>query len=404
MAAFEYVALDRKGKKVKGVQEADTARQVRQILRDKALAPMSVEAVVEKEGRISAKGGSRRSIKASDLALFTRQLATLVGSSLPIEEALKAVSQQTEKSRIKSMIMAVRSRVVEGHTLADAMSDFPYVFDSMFRAMVDAGERSGHLDEVLMRLADYTEQRHQMRQKIMLAMMYPSLLTIVAIGVVSGLLAFVVPKVVEQFTRTEQALPTVTTVLIAISDFIRAHGLVTLIVIVVLVIGYNLAMKKKGFRYLVHRRQLTMPIFGKVIRGLNTARFARTLSILTASGVPLLEGMKIAGAVLTNDKLSEAVEGATDMVREGSSLRIALQETHYFPPMMLHMIASGEKSGELEGMLSKAADNQEREFQNMVSVVLGLFEPLIILLMGGAVLFIILAILLPIFEMNDLVK
>jgi general secretion pathway protein F len=274
----------------------------------------------------------------------------------------------------------------------------------MFRAMVDAGERSGHLDEVLMRLADYTEQRHQMRQKIMLAMMYPSLLTIVAIGVVSGLLAFVVPKVVEQFTRTEQALPTVTTVLIAISDFIRAHGLVTLIVIVVLVIGYNLAMKKKGFRYLVHRRQLTMPIFGKVIRGLNTARFARTLSILTASGVPLLEGMKIAGAVLTNDKLSEAVEGATDMVREGSSLRIALQETHYFPPMMLHMIASGEKSGELEGMLSKAADNQEREFQNMVSVVLGLFEPLIILLMGGAVLFIILAILLPIFEMNDLVK
>lgn len=402
MAAFEYTALDKRGKQKKGVQEGDNARQVRQHLRDQGMVPLTVEAVVEKESRTSQKG-SRQRIKTADLALITRQLATLVDSGLPLEESLKAVSQQCDRPRLKSMVLAVRARVVEGHTLADSLKDFPHVFNQLYRSMVAAGEKSGNLGEVLERLADYTESSQAMRQKIQVAMIYPSLLILIAIGVVVGLLNFVVPKVVSQFDNMNAELPTVTKVLISISDAVRDYWLMTAIVTICAVVLFSTMMKKDNFKYQVHTLMLKFPLLGKVSLGLNTARFARTLSIMVASGVPLLEGLKIAGQVLLNVRLQDVVSDASIKVQEGSSLRAALQDCGYFPPMMIHMIASGENSGELEQMLSRAASNQEREFDTLISVLLGLMEPLIIVIMGAVVLFIVMAILMPIFSLNNLV-
>lgn len=408
MAAFDYIALDARGKEKKGVLEGDNARQVRAQLRDMGLAPLSVDAVVQKAAAgapVKAGGAGRvRSISSADLALLTRQLATLVRSALPVEEALKAVAEQTEKPRIKSMLLSVRARVVEGHTLADGLADFPGVFSHLFRAMVAAGERSGHLDEVLERLADYTESRQQMKSKIQLALVYPAILTFMAIAVVSGLLAYVVPKVVNQFEHMHAELPLMTRIMIGLSDGLRAYGLLILAAIAGLVFLSRFLLKSDARRQRFHGWILRAPAFGKVVRGLNTARFARTLSILAASGVPLLEGLRISGDVLSNLQLKQAVEDATTRVREGSSLRNALAQSGFFPPMMLHMIASGENSGELEEMLRRAADNQDREFENLVAVSLSLFEPLLILTMGVLVLLIVMAILLPIFQLNTLVN
>lgn len=402
MAAYEYVALDARGKQKKGVLEGDNGRQIRQSLRELGLTALSVEPVAEKEQKISR--GSRQKISASELALITRQLSTLVQSALPLEEALKAVSQQCDKARLKSLVLSVRSNVVEGHTLADSLANFPHVFDELFCAMVSAGEKSGHLDEVLMRLADYTEQRQQMKQKIQIALLYPSILTLIAIGVVSGLLSFVVPKVVEQFANAKAQLPLMTRVLIGISDFIRSYGLWLLAALALLIVVARWLLKREELRFRFHAALLNLPVMGKVIRGLNSARFARTLSIMVASSVPLLDGLRISSEVMTNLRLRRAVEEAAIQVKEGSSLRVALQNVGYFPPMMLHMIASGENSGQLEQMLTRAADNQDREFEGLVAVTLGLFEPVIILVMGAVVMFIVAAILLPIFQLNNLVK
>ncbi|MBI2381372.1 MAG: type II secretion system inner membrane protein GspF [Gammaproteobacteria bacterium] len=406
MAAFEYLALDAKGKEKKGVLEGDNARQVRAQLREMGLAPLAVDAVGQKAavGEAPKRTGFVRRVSAADLALLTRQLATLVRSAMPLEESLKAVAEQTEKPKLKSMLLAVRARVVEGHTLADGLGDFPGVFDRLYCAMVAAGERSGHLDEVLERLADYTESRQQMKSKISLALVYPTILTLMAIAVVSGLLAYVVPKVVSQFEHMHAELPFMTKVMIGLSDGVRAYGLFILAGLVgaFFLVKYLLKTESRQRRF--DGWILRAPMFGKVIRGLNTARFARTLSILTASAVPLLEGLRIAGEVLSNLALKAAVEEATARVREGTSLRQSLAQSGYFPPMMLHMIASGENSGELEDMLKRAADNQDREFENLVAVSLSLFEPLLILTMGLVVLMIVMAILLPIFQLNTLVN
>ena len=403
MAAFEYKALDKSGKQLKGVFEGDSSRQIRQQLREKGLMPIEINQVVNQPAR-SQSWGLKRKISAADLALITRQLATLVQSALPLEESLKAVAEQCEQPRLKSMVMAVRSRVVEGYTLADSLAEFPQVFDKLYTAMVAAGEKSGHLDLVLNRLADYTEQRQQMRSKLMQAMIYPCVLTFVAISVIALLLALVVPKVIEQFIHMGQELPTSTQILIASSDFVRDYGLGILVALMLLMVLFKRWLRKPANELRYHRWLLKLPVIGKVSRGLNTARFARTLSILTASSVPLLESLRIAGEVLANQQIKQAVSEATNYVREGSSLRASLQQTKLFPPMMLHMIASGEKSGELEQMLERAADNQDREFESLTSMALGLFEPMLVVTMAGVVLFIVAAILQPILALNQLVS
>ncbi|TKB46677.1 type II secretion system inner membrane protein GspF [Thalassotalea mangrovi] len=404
MAAFDYQAVNTGGKNIKGVIEGDNARHVRSLLREQGLIPLEVSPSLAKaQQQSAAKSLFARKISSTELALITRQLATLVESGLPLEESLMAVGEQCDKDKLKSMIMSVRSKVTEGYSLAESMAEFPLVFDDLFRAMVAAGEKSGHLDKVLNRLADYTEQRQQTRSQMLQAMIYPIVMLLVASAVIMALLIYVVPQIVSQFEHMGQQLPGMTQFLIASSEFLQDYLLVILIAVFLLYLAFKQMMKRPGFRKSVHQYVLRLPLVGRIIRGLNTARFARTLSILTASAVPLLDSMRIAGDVLTNDFIKEKVQQSADLVREGSSLRKALEQTKLFPPMMLHMIASGEKSGELEQMLGRAADNQDREFSAIVSIALKVFEPLIMVAMAVVVLFIVLAIMLPIIELNTLV-
>jgi general secretion pathway protein F len=404
MAAFEYQALDARGKNAKGVLEADNARHARALLREQKLTPVSVALASQQEKLLaSGKQWFKRNISASELALITRQLATLVEAALPIESALLAVAEQCDKPRLTNMMMAVRSKVVEGYSLAEGLAEFPYVFDHLFRSMVAAGEKSGHLDQVLNRLADYTEQRQHMRSQILQALLYPIILTCFAVLVISILLAAVVPKIVGQFEHMGQSLPGSTLFLIAASDFLRAYGILVLIGIMLGLVLFKRALRKPTVRFRWDQLVLKSRIIGKVTKGLNTARFARTLSILNASAVPLLEAMRISADVLSNTFMKQAVTDATARVREGTSLRNALEQTKLFPPMMLHMIASGEKSGQLDSMLERAANTQDREFETLVTVSLKVFEPVLVAVMAGMVLFIVMAILQPILALNNMV-
>ncbi|MEN8771320.1 MAG: type II secretion system inner membrane protein GspF [Glaciecola sp.] len=407
MAAFAFEAVNPQGKTKKGVLEGDNARQIRQQLREQGLIPVTVEQVKEQQ---TNKNNAfqftlfKPSISAGELALLTRQLATLVEAALPIEEALLAVAEQSEKPRQKNMMMAVRSKVVEGFGLAEALGDFPSIFDTLFIAMVAAGEKSGHLDVVLNRLADYTENREKTRSQVIQAMIYPGLMMFFAVAITVLLLTVVVPKIVTQFEHMGQGLPPITQIVMDISTFLQASWMWVVIALVVAIIGAQRTLRIPAMQLKFHRWILDVPLIGKVNRGLNTARFARTLSILTASAVPLLEAMKIASDVLLNKHIKAQVAESAIMVKEGASLRAALDKTKMFPPMMMHMIASGERSGELQGMLARAADNQDREFESLVGVSLKVFEPLLIVSMAGIVLFIVLAILQPIIALNSMVN
>lgn len=404
MAAFDYQAVDSRGKNKKGVIEGDSAKQVRGLLREQGLIPMEVNPVLAKaESTDKTKRFGRGKISATELALITRQLSTLVESGLPIEESLVAVAEQCDKNRIKSMIMAVRTKVTEGYSLAESMAEYPQIFNRLFRAMVAAGEKSGHLDKVLSRLADYTEQRQQMRSALIQALVYPIIMTVIAISVIAILLTYVVPDIVGQFEHMGQNLPGTTLFLIATSDFLRNYGLIILLLIFASGFIFGQVMKKPAIRIKVHQKLLKLPFVGRVAKGINTARFARTLSILTASAVPLLESMRIAGEVLDNLYIKQKIKEAGDKVREGTSLRVSLEQTKLFPPMMLHMIASGEKSGQLEHMLGRAADNQDRDFEALVNISLKAFEPALMVTMAAVVLFIVLAILQPILQLNTMI-
>jgi len=404
MPAFEFTALDATGREHKGLLEGDSPRAVRQQLRERQWTPLNVQEVAAREAKSARRFSLQRGVAAVDLALMTRQLATLVRSGLPLEESVRAVSQQTEKQRLKSMLLGVRSRVMEGHSLAAGLAEFPHVFPELYRATVAAGEQSGHLDVVLERLADYTESRQQLRQKIQLALFYPALLTLLAISVVVLLLTYVVPQVVQVFQNIGQELPILTRGLIALSDFMRTYGLALLVLLGLAGAGIGWLLRKPGPLRQWHAILLRLPLVSRLTRGLNTARFARTFSILLASGVPVLEALRIAAEVIGNLPMRDAVEAAARKVREGTSIFSALDKSGYFPPMTLHLIASGEASGKLEDMLERAATSQEREIEVMVATLLGLFEPLLIVVMGGLVLIIVLAILLPIFDLNQLVK
>jgi len=404
LGAFEYTAVDATGRERKGVLEGDTARAVRQMLRDQSLLPLAVSEVLLTENRRERKQFSlRRGISAADLSLLTRQIATLVRSGLPLEESLLAVSEQTERPRIRSIIMGVRAKVMEGHALADGLGDFPAVFPELYRATVSAGEQSGHLDTVLERLADYTESREQMRSRTLTAMLYPVLLFIVCVSIVAMLLTFVVPKIVKQFENSKAELPFLTQVLIAFSDFLRNWGLLLLAMIILGSIAFVRWLRDPAARRRFDSFLLRLPLIGKVVRGNNTARFARTFSTLTSSAVPVLEAMRIAGEVVTNLPMRDAVQAAAARVREGAPIGRSLGASKLFPPMMIHLISSGESSGDIETMLDRAATNQEREMDSILGAVVGLLGPLMILVMGGLVLLIVLAMLLPIFQLNQLI-
>lgn len=406
MGAFEFAALDAAGKERKGVLEGDSARQIRQQLRDQGLLPLHVDEVAQRESGQGRRPlfSLSRGISATDLALLTRQLATLARSGLPLDEATATVARQSEKPRLKRLMLGVRAQVMEGHALAEGMGKFPHVFPELYRATVAAGEQTGHLDAVLERLADYTEKRQQLHQRIQLAMFYPIILTVMSILVVVALLTYVVPQVVQVFENVDQELPILTRMLIGTSDFLRDNFILLTLGVVGLVAGTVYVLKRPGPQFAYHRFLLRVPVIGRFVRGVNTARFARTLSILAGSGVPVLEALRIAGQVISNLPMREAVSHAAHRVREGGSLAKSLEHSGYFPPMVINLIASGEASGNLEEMLERAALNQEREHETQIAMLMGLLEPVLILTMGVVVLLIVLAILLPIFQMNQLIK
>jgi general secretion pathway protein F len=406
MGAFAYTALDPQGHQARGVLEGDTARHVRALLRERQLLPVTVTEVAAQESQQQRSGSFSllRRVSASELSLLTRQLATLVKAGLPLEEALLAVSQQTERPRIQSILLGVRAKVLEGHTLAAGLGDFPRVFPEIYRATVSAGEQSGHLDNVLERLADYTEGRELIRQKVLGAMLYPIVLVVMSLTIVSILLTYVVPKVVAVFENGHAKLPLMTRLLVGFSDFLRTDGIWLLLLLLVGTTLFWRWQRGPAARRKVDAALLRLPLAGKLLRGFNTARFTRTLSILTASAVPVLDALRISGEVVTSLPMRDAVTEATARVREGAPIGRSLAASRLFPPMTIHLIASGESSGELEAMLERAALNQERELEGIVTAMTGLLGPLLIVAMGLFVMGIVFAMLLPIFEMNQLIR
>ncbi|HEY0916308.1 MAG TPA: type II secretion system inner membrane protein GspF, partial [Solimonas sp.] len=378
MSAFEYSALDARGRQVKGLIEGDTARQARQLLRDRGLSPLDITEVAERSassGMPFQRGGG---ISHTELSLFTRQLAILVRSGLPLDEALTAVSEQSESKRVQRIALGVRSGVIEGNTLAMSLNQFPNAFPPLFRATIEAGEQSGKLDYILERLAEYVEKRQAMRSKMMIAAVYPLALVTVAILVVIAMLTYVVPQVVSVFDSIDTELPPLTKGMIATSAFLREYGWLLLGLIAAAVFSFSRMMRTDAFKRRIHLSLLRMPIVGRLTRSANTGRFTRTLGILFGSGVPILDAMRIGTQVVDNLPMKEAIEEAAIKVREGATLSRSLNASKLFPPITIHLIASGETSGKLDEMLDRSAENQEREVETLVATLMGVFEPLII--------------------------
>lgn len=408
MGAFEFQALDERGRTQKGILEGDAERHVRSQLRDRGLTPLSVVAV-RKETTSASPSRSfslsrRRRISSRELALVTSQFATLVRAGLSIEECLNALIEQSENIRVRSVMAGVRSRVMEGRSLMVAMADFPETFPDIYRSLIGAGEQSGRLEEILDRLADYTEDRQALQQQVSQAFIYPAVVSVFCLGIVSFLMVYVVPKVTKVFQHTDQALPLPTRIMIGLSDHITTWGLWWLGGVAVAVILAKQALRQRHVREKWHRWLLRMPIAGRLIRGVNAARMASTLGILTSSGIPLLQALRSAIEVVNNLPMRHALEDTLKQVSEGGNLSRSLGKTKMFPPMVIHLIASGESSGRLDIMLMRASETQSRELGTWVKAFTALLEPALIILMGIIVLFIVLSILLPIFEMNQFVR
>ena len=410
MAAFEYTALEAGGRRRKGVLEADSVRQVRQLLRDQGLAPLAVETASESRGGPGRSRANRtaitqfrRRLSSLDRVLVTRQLATLIGAGMPVEEALDAVAQQSEKQYAAALMMGIRSRVLEGRSLASALADFPTSFNGLYRSTVAAGEQSGHLDRVLENLADYTERQFEAWRNVEMALLYPVVLLVLAMAIVGALMVFVVPDMVRVLENMGRELPAVTQFLIGASAFVQDWWWALLLVAAAAALGGERLLRLPALRLAWDRQKLNAPFFKRIVRASNAARYANTLSILNASGVPLVDAMGIASEVVANTWLRRRLQGATQRVKEGASLRTGLEEAGHFPPMLMHMVASGEASGELDAMLERVATHQQAEVERIVGALVALFQPLMLLLMGGMVMFIVMAILLPILNMNQLV-
>ncbi|HQS59059.1 MAG: type II secretion system protein GspF [Gallionellales bacterium 35-53-114] len=406
MAAFRYEALDTEGRTVRGVAEADGLRHARARVRELGLTVVTVDAVTEDS--LNAGAGQRwrfrRGISSSQLSMITRQLATLLDAGLTLEYALSALIEQSEDESVHQILAGVRSELLAGHTLAQAMGQYESVFPDIYRALIKAGEASGELGHVMMRLADYTESRQVLRQKVVLAFVYPAIVTAVALMVVLGLLIYVVPQVVSVFQQSHQTLPLLTRMLIGLSSGLQETWLYLLIALLGGGFAVRALLRREEIRFQWHLRLLRLPMVGRLVRGINTARMASTLAILAGSGVPLLISLQAAAGVVTNLPMRRAVEDAAKKVREGVTLSRALAVSGLFPPILVHLIASGENSGKLDAMLDRAATQQEQEISNYTSVLTSLLEPVLILVMGGVVLTIVLAILMPIIEMNQMVR
>lgn len=403
MPAFSYRAIDAGGKRQKGVIEADSAKAARMQLRDRGLLPDSVEQLEENKasahpGRVSCR---KRRLTNTDLGIVTQQLSTLLGAGLSIEQSLSALIEQVSNESLREVLAGVRAGVNEGETLARALERYSDVFNPLYRALVEAGEMSGELPMVIERLAEYSENSEALRQKTLLAFLYPAIVTLVAILVIGGLVAYVVPQVIQVFQQSKQTLPLLTRLMIVVSDLVRGYWWLLLAAAVASVFSFRVAMRREAVALRVHRALLRMPGIGYLVRGVDSARLANTLSILIGSGVPMMAALKAGTAVMGNHYLRQSLEEASLRVREGMSLSRALARDKLFPPILIHLIASGEASGRLGSMLERAARQQEREMQHRIALLTGMLEPLLIVVMGGIVMLVVLAILLPIIDLNQ---
>ena len=398
MGAYQYQALNKSGISCKGIIEADSERHARQLLRDQGLIPTQVM-----QNAKSVSSHRKDKLSAQDLSLFTRQLATLLAAGIPVEESLRGVSEQTEKDKVRRLIIGVRSKVIEGYALAQAMNEYPAAFPELYRSTVGAGEQTGRLDKVLEKLADYTENQQATRQKVHQALIYPILMIIVSMAIIAFLLAFVVPKIIEVFATSGQSLPIATKILISASAFIKSYGLFVLGIMIISYIAFKRSLSNPRIQYKWHQFLIRLPVIGYLVESVNIARYIHTFSILFAAGVNVLDTMRVGASVVTNVVMREALNQAAVRVKEGASISLSLKDTKLFGAMAIHLIASGEKSGQISPMMERAASHMDNEVQRVVDTALTLFEPLIILMMGAVVLFIVLATLLPIFSMEQLV-
>jgi len=406
MEAFEYTSLDQTGKQKKGIIQAENEKQARQLLRDKALTPVQISLVGERlPSEISSSPGQQRlTMKKTELPLFIRQLATLIQAGLPLDEALQTLIDQSEHRNTERILTTIHAKVMEGQSLASAMRIFPRAFDELVATSVEAGEQSGHLEPVLLQLADYLETRDDMEKQSASALIYPLILVLTAIAVVAGLMVYIVPKVIQVFESTQVQLPTMTRVLIGVSDFLASYGLYLLMFAGALVVLFMALQKHPPFRLGWHRLLLNLPLAGKLVRTAQSARFTRTLGILTQSAVPIVQALSLSRQVVSNQVIKQACEQTATAVREGSSLARAMQNTGVFPPLSIKLIHSGEQSGQLSHMLERIAKVQEKDVENKLKTLIGALQPLAILFVGLMVLFIVLAMLLPIFQINTIIN
>ena len=409
MASYSYQALDPSGRTQKGLIQAETERQVVDLLQAKGLVPLAFERQQSEtethtnDAKTVTQGLFVKRLSNADLCQITQQLSTLLQASLPLDDALKAVIEQSHKNVIKAVLNQVLAHVNEGLAFAQALARHPKSFSAAYIATVAAGEQSGHLAQVLERLASYTEQVQATQSRIQLAMLYPSMIMLVALGVLVLLLTYVVPQVIEVIVNMDQELPALTIGLISVSGFIKTKGLYLLMLGLLALLMVNWALKNLKLQMTVHRLLLQAPFIGSYLAIFNAARFSKTLALLTASGVPIVEAFKGAQAVVGNLYLRQHINAAGTSISEGSSIFLALKKRPILPPIALHLVASGETSGRLAQMLDRAADQLDTQLQRSISVALSLIEPLMMLVMGGLVLVIVMAILLPIFDMNQMV-
>ena len=405
MPAFRFEAIDQAGKSQTGVLDADSARSARSQLRTQGLTPLVVEAAGSRtRGERKQRLSLGKRLSQREQAILTRQLASLLIAGLPLGETLSVLTEQSERDYIRELMAAIRAEVLGGHSFANALAEHPRDFPEIYRALVAAGEHTGKLGLVLSRLADYIEQRNALKQKIVLALTYPAIVTLIAFGIVTFLLSYVVPQVVNVFASTKQSLPFLTIAMMALSGFVRNYWWAMLIGVIAISWFIKQLLARPGPRMAFDRWLLTAPLLGKLVRGYNTVRFASTLAILTAAGVPILRALQAAGETLSNRAMSENVEDAIIRVREGTSLSRALGNTKTFPPVLVHLIRSGEATGDVTTMLDRASEGEARELERRTMFLTSLLEPLLILAMGGVVLVIVLAVMLPIIELNNLVQ
>lgn len=406
MPAFRYEAVDDGGATRKGVVNADNARSARADLRSQGLTPLAVDAIaaqLDAAGVARSRGFGER-LSQVELALFTRQLASLLEAGLPLEQAFTALLEQAERAYVRDLVASIRSEVMGGASFSDALSRHPRDFAEIYRALVASGEQIGQLSRVLSRLADYIERSNALVQKVRLAFIYPGIVTVVAFAIVIFLLTYVVPQIVSVFANTKQALPFLTVMMLAVSNFVRAYGIYVAILLIGAFWMWRRALRNPELKRRFHSWLLTAPVYGKFERSMNTARFASTLAITTGSGVPILRALDTSRDTLSNVAMKELVEQASASVREGVSLARALSGQKHFPPMLIHMIRAGEITGELPAMLDRAASAQQADLERRALTIAGLLEPALILAMGVVVLLIVLAVLMPIIEINQLVR